>query len=270
MANTRIRPMCTVPDCTAPHMGHGYCSKHYQRWRNHGTIELSRREPVPGEVQEQFLRDLVAGDWPQECVQWPYSRTAQGYGVATIGGVRVAAHRGCCKIAHGEPPTPEHQAAHSCGKGHEGCVNPGHLRWATPAENCADMVLHGTAPIGSANPSALLSDALVLEIYALKGKVPQPEISRRYGIPQPTISDIMRGTHWSSVTGAKYVPGRRRGSAHHASKFTPDQVHEIRAAGDRGESFVAIARQYGVAPYSIQQIVQRKSWRWLEERQVAA
>lgn len=27
---------CQVPDCTATARGHGYCGKHYQRWRTHG------------------------------------------------------------------------------------------------------------------------------------------------------------------------------------------------------------------------------------------
>lgn len=270
MANTRIRPTCTVPGCDAPHRGLGYCWKHYQRWRNNGTIELNRREPVPAEEQEQFLRDLVAGEWPKECVKWPYSRTAKGYGVATVEGVRIAAHRGCCKIAHGEPPTPEHQAAHSCGKGHEGCINPGHLRWATPVENAADMKLHGTAPVGAANPAATMDEALVREIYALKGIVPQPEIARRYGIPQPTVSDIMRGNAWASVTGAIYMPGRKRGEDQHAAKLTIDQVRAIRSEAARGVQNKVQAQRYGVSPQCVQAIVSRKTWTWVDEYEAAA
>jgi hypothetical protein len=54
------------------------------------------------------------------------------------------ATRVMCKLAHGPAPTPKHHAAHSCGKGHEACINPKHLRWATPRENAADAKLHGT------------------------------------------------------------------------------------------------------------------------------
>src|SRR5690606_12175061 len=73
------------------------------------------------------------------CLKWPFGRSGHGYaGQATVDGVREAAYRHMCRLAHGNSPSSEHQAAHSCGKGHEGCINPNHLRWATPAENQSD------------------------------------------------------------------------------------------------------------------------------------
>lgn len=48
--------------------------------------------------------------------------------------------RHMCKLKNGDPPTPDHEAAHSCGNGKHGCINPNHLRWATDAENMADTV----------------------------------------------------------------------------------------------------------------------------------
>ncbi|MFB8182631.1 HNH endonuclease signature motif containing protein [Streptomyces sp. NPDC055966] len=32
--------MCTVNDCEEPVTGHGFCSKHYQRWRSHGDPSI--------------------------------------------------------------------------------------------------------------------------------------------------------------------------------------------------------------------------------------
>jgi hypothetical protein len=55
------------------------------------------------------------------------------------------AHRVMCEIAHGPKPAPGFVAAHTCGKGREGCVNPRHLRWASQKENMADKLLHGTS-----------------------------------------------------------------------------------------------------------------------------
>ncbi|WP_425339241.1 hypothetical protein [Methylorubrum extorquens] len=53
-----------------------------------------------------------------------------------------------CALVHGPAPSEKHQVAHSCGKGHTGCVSPKHLRWATPLENANDKRLHGTMLTG--------------------------------------------------------------------------------------------------------------------------
>lgn len=40
-------PICTFKDCTNKIFGHGYCNKHYKRWRKHGSpdIVLDSRRP---------------------------------------------------------------------------------------------------------------------------------------------------------------------------------------------------------------------------------
>lgn len=71
----------------------------------------------------------------EECLIWPQSRNHQGYGQVGYFGKVKKAHHIMCRLAHGEPPTPKHHAAHSCGNGHGGCVHPKHLSWKTPTEN---------------------------------------------------------------------------------------------------------------------------------------
>mgnify|MGYP001050920215 CR=1 FL=1 len=259
--------ICSIEGCGKPAKGYGWCSAHYQRWRQHGDPLAGRASPVPAAVQDAFLRGIVAAGWPEQCVTWPFSRTEKGYGVATLDGVRIAAHRASCQLAHGEPPTPEHQAAHSCGKGHEGCINPGHLRWATPAENSADQLLHGTAPIGVANPAATLTEEQVLTIWSLRGQMTQEAISRQFGVPEPTVGDILRGASWASVTGAKHQPGRRHGSAHHAAKLAENHVREIRSSEDPID---VLARRFGVTKNAIRAVQTRRVWAWLDaDRRVA-
>jgi hypothetical protein len=96
----------------------------------------------------------------EDCLTWPFSR----FGYGTIYGHKHA-HRVMCELAYGPAPSPRHQVAHSCGKGHEGCVNPRHLRWATPKENSADMVLHGTALRGERAINVKLTTP---EVHAVK------------------------------------------------------------------------------------------------------
>src|SRR5690242_16338954 len=46
MANRR----CKYPACPAPHKGYGWCRKHYERWKKHGSPDGLVPEPdLPGE-----------------------------------------------------------------------------------------------------------------------------------------------------------------------------------------------------------------------------
>jgi hypothetical protein len=70
-----------------------------------------------------------AGD---ECLPWPFGQSKKGYpSNVTLDGHREAAHRAMCRAAHGDPPSPKHQAAHTCCR--RGCIHPQHLHWATVA-----------------------------------------------------------------------------------------------------------------------------------------
>jgi hypothetical protein len=54
---------------------------------------------------------------------------------------------------------------------------------------------------------------------------------------------------------------RRRGSRHHLSKLTADQVRAIRADG---RTLKAIAADYGITFTNVHHIKTRASWAWLE------
>ena len=94
-----------------------------------------------------------------------------------------------CELAHGEAP-PRYEAAHSCGRGHLGCVNPRHLRWATSKENKADMIVHGTRP-------AKLSAEQVRTIRL--GAVPLADLAHRFGVSLNHIYAVAGGKHWEHV-----------------------------------------------------------------------
>lgn len=132
-----------------------------------------------------FLLDLV-GHGGDECIRWPFTRNQRGYGLLGWNGTHQEAHRLMCKLAHGEPPTPEHQATHNCGRGHLGCVNPNHLEWKTGSQNQFDRRRHGTHGCGRGRRGAL-TPAQIAEIRASKGAVTQRELAARYGVADATI-----------------------------------------------------------------------------------
>jgi hypothetical protein len=141
----------------------------------------------------EFLRSLM-GHQGDECVTWPFSRV-HGYGGINLKlaetPVTTKAHRVMCFMAHGAPPTPQHQASHSCGKGHEGCVNPAHLSWKTASENQRDRRRHGTA--GHQNKHFKLTSEAAAEILALRGKETVTSLAKRFNVHRSTINQIHAG-----------------------------------------------------------------------------
>ena len=112
-------------------------------------------------------------------------------------GKKRSVHRVICESVHGRPPR-KHEASHSCGKGHLGCVNPKHLSWKTSKQNGEDMINHGTSLRGK-HPMAKLSEINVQAIKMLKGKMLQSEVAEKFNTRQDMVSRIWAGKRWSWV-----------------------------------------------------------------------
>lgn len=107
------------------------------------------------------------------------------------------ASRKMCILAHGPPPSENHQAAHSCGKGHEACVNPRHLYWATQVDNMKDQIVHGTRAYGMRHGRRKLTAEQVAEIRAYSGMARHEDIAQKFGVTRRTIGKIISGQRWS-------------------------------------------------------------------------
>lgn len=132
-----------------------------------------------------------------DCLIWPFARNWNGYGhFGTTKGGRpkmFKAHREMCRLAHGEPPTPKHVAAHSCNNGHGGCVNPRHLLWKTPGENLLDRRGAGTLTKKRWNNKGTLTDLDVFAICVLKDHLNQRQIAALFKISYQHVSVIQNG-----------------------------------------------------------------------------
>lgn len=136
----------------------------------------------------RWIRAQATAWVSDECLYWPFHRT-NGYGVLGYLGKMHYAHRFMCELVHGPAPSPDHEAAHSCGRGHEGCCNPKHISWKTKTENQLDRKLHGR----TANPRGKLTVAQAAQILALKGKKPQREVALMFGTSRANVSLIQCG-----------------------------------------------------------------------------
>lgn len=193
MATTRI---CSIEGCGKKSFGHGWCNLHYRRWRQHG-------DPLGGGTfngaPAAFLRQ--AADYlGSDCLTWPFFVSGKGYAWIFYEGRSRSATRLVCALVHGPAPSSIHEAAHSCGNGHLGCISGKHLRWATPKENMADKTIHGTQLHGELIPSSKLKETEVRAIIvALNRGERSVDLAQQYKVASNTISGIRTGDRWNRV-----------------------------------------------------------------------
>jgi hypothetical protein len=185
---------CIFEGCADAAWSRGWCKRHYDRWRRHGDPSICLKPMADRGAPTAWLRNHAShqGD---ECLIWPFAKFPDG---------RAHMRRGkpariMCEMAHGTPPSPAHEAAHSCGKGNDACVNPRHLYWATKAQNDADKVRHGTIPRGERLPQAKLTEADVRAIRSLAGTMDQREIAAKYGVHFTAVWKIINRQSWRHV-----------------------------------------------------------------------
>lgn len=133
-----------------------------------------------------------------ECLIWPFGKDSRGYGQVSWNRKIRRAHRVMCQLVHGDPPTPEHHAAHSCGNGHKGCVHPQHVSWKTASENQLDRRKHGTHGGSMGFGLTKLNMRAATAIRAARGKVTQKRLAEIYGVSDATIRDVQAGRYWRS------------------------------------------------------------------------
>lgn len=186
--------VCKVAGCGGEVEARGYCQKHYIRFRKYGSPEGFH----PRHKRKIRWLESNSGHSGDECLTWPFSVGDHGRGTVTIDGRTWAAPRYMCLLARGAPPSPGHHAAHTCGNGHQGCVNPRHLVWKTPKENEADKVAHGTIRRGTAVNTNKIDEADVRKIreMILAGER-GVDIARRYGITPAMVSRIKKRQAWA-------------------------------------------------------------------------
>ena len=178
-------------------------------------------------------------DW---CLIWPFSRGRSGYGSYGREDQALYVHRYMCEYRNGPAPSPDHEAAHSCGRGEDGCVNPKHLSWKTSAENQLDRVQW--------QRRQKLTPEQAMEVRSLKGLEHVEITAARFGITETNVRYIQAGKTW-----------RREGKDRRV--FTDSEVIAIRSLRYI-ESSRAIAERYGVNPSVIARIQTGETYRYVE------
>lgn len=187
---------CRIEGCANPikYQTGRLCNAHYLRWRRHG-------DPLGGNTMVGAPMAWLkkhSGYKQDDCLEWPFSRAANGYGTIRYDGESAPAHRVMTILVYGNPPYTKAMATHSCGNGHKGCVNPKHLRWSTAKQNQKDRVRHGTSnrPIHCGQSKLSVEDACRIKRKLNNGDR-CVDLSKEYGVNYVTIHDIKSGRSWA-------------------------------------------------------------------------
>lgn len=189
------KPLCKIDGCGKVAYQRGWCNAHYKRWWRYG-------DPLGGSTPwgaaKTFILQAAVAD-AEECVIYPFYRTPDGYGWMKTPSGHLGAHVYVAILAHGDKPTPSHEACHSCGNGRLGCVNPKHIYWGTRSDNVKDAYRAGAqmgtrGRYGEDAAATKYSDEIIRQVReALNRGEPGVSISKRLGISNSHISRIKHG-----------------------------------------------------------------------------
>lgn len=185
---------CIVYQCDGKVKSKGMCVKHYTRFIRYGNTDtvISPR----GEARAFFYQLLERED--KDCIAWPFTTHGNPRRPwISIEGKRGSVSRFLCEKIYGKNPAEKTHAAHSCGK--EWCVNPAHIRWATPTENANDKIEHGTVCWGERQGRSKLTEEDVIKIRSLAGVMKKTEIAKIFNVRDMQIGRIIRRERWGHI-----------------------------------------------------------------------
>ena len=193
------RSICAV--CDKPAARRGLCTGHWQQHHAAGEpVGHEHLKPLRKKAPQRSLREWMeshANYKGDDCLRWPYHYNGDGYATTVFDGRHMGAHRAMCILKHGDAPFEGAQAAHSCGRGHKGCLNPNHIRWLSGADNLRERADHGTMPVGEKQHLAKLTNENVRLIR--RSALDATELGRMLGVATSTIKRVRARQTWKHV-----------------------------------------------------------------------
>ena len=220
------------------------------------------------EETEAFIESALrfTGDG---CLEWPFARDHDGYGVKQIDGRQWRVPRVICGALAGRVLAADELALHSCDN--PPCVNPRHLRIGTIRDNAQDAKDRGRNIHGGRHHETHFTDADIMEIrraYAFTD-ASQQDLAEQWGVEQAAIGSIVKGKTWAHLPLIDGGANRKRagvtgGPNAVQSPLTDEDVLSARALyAMGGVTQAALARRFGVKPNTMAKLLQGKTWRRL-------
>ncbi len=138
-----------------------------------------------------------------ECWNWLAYQDEDGYGYFNVNLASRKAHRVSYVLARGSLKTSL-LVCHSCDN--PSCVNPSHLWAGTNQQNIDDMIRKSRSLKGTRNPNVKLTENEVRHILKLSREgIFGTKIAGIIGCGRRTVSNILTGKQWTSITGIRYA-----------------------------------------------------------------
>ena len=213
----------------------------------------------PSDVS-RFKRKVVVRE--NGCHEWSGLKTRDGYGLLSVKGRNVRAHRFAYTLATGESlEDPKVCVCHACDN--PSCVNPAHLWLGTSADNTADRSRKGRTSRKGAPPK--LTDEQVLEALAMlaSGNHSCAEVARHFGVSKALVTLLRKGGRYKvtadldlTVTDS-YKKQRLDGHHNPNAKLSPADIEEVLNLRSAGLSQAAIAKKFNVTQTCISRVLLR-------------
>lgn len=276
---------CSVDGCDKSVVAHGYCGRHYRRWRDHGDPLGGRRPNVPRSVTCS-----VSG-----CIKSPSS-----FGMCSAHYSRLASHGDPVAGAafRQKPPADGRCTIEGCGRKHyrRGYCAPHNQRWQTYGDATAGPRVKALRPAGMSAEETFR--------YFMPGKPPRTlcwEWAAKtgpngYGIltqgnrgiaahrfsyelhvgPIPDGMMVLHscdnrrcvnprhlrvGTHAENMDDRQVRLRTPTGAKLPQTKLDEHKVREIRQLSRDGFSHAKIAARFDVSRRAIQAVLSRQSWK---------
>lgn len=174
-----------------------YCTKHYQRYKIHGTTDDSVLKNCKSVHPKKRIWLCSKADSKTGCWIWQKGKDKDGYGQFSFKNRMYKAHRVAYRLFVGPIPRGM-QVLHTCDD--TSCVNPKHLFLGTNIDNVADRVQKDRSCKGVDHLNSKLTEDQVKEIKKrLLGTETISGIARDYPVDRKVISRIKAGSAWAHI-----------------------------------------------------------------------
>lgn len=144
----------------------------------------------------QTLESLLARTFPKawKHMLWMGPLDKDGYGVTSVRGIKMSAHRAAWLLAGNTIPEGQY-VLHRCHK--RQCINPDHLYTGTQKQNVQDQFDAGTFVYGENSVSAILTESAVREIRT-SGESTR-SLADKFNVSYYTVWDVRKLRSWKHV-----------------------------------------------------------------------